>query len=772
MSHSKSSQIALTAARPPKGTYLLWDALLSAMLLGGGLAALAGPWGSLMPAWYGPAAAALAAWGLCRLAGALREKETLAWCLRLLPWPVLILILGPGDLWQGLLFWLNCTLSNWNRIHEGALALFRSQATEQGVLALSVLASFAMGQLVHRLVYRRRLFSCAIFSLALLVLQLLGGTLSPQACALCFGAFLGLWMVGKEPVPSRQVLRAWSLTVAVLVLCAALAPRGELSGVTQFRQEARRSVHTLRYGQDSLPEGRLRQAGKLNRSTEELLQVKTGQIKNLYLRGYVAGDYRDGSWSPLPDSTYGGDNAGMLDWLRDQGFDPLTQVARYYELSQDQPEENEVQVAVSGASRYYLYTPISAASLAEAPMKPEHDSRFRTTGFFGKRWYTVEELSYAKPAELTIREDWVESPETEERLQYTKAEAVYREFVYQNYLKVDADLNSMLQEMFWDGEEGQTVGVYGALNRIRQVLRRNTGYTQNPASGPEAEDPIVDFLTGVRRGNAVQYATAAVLALRSRGIPARYVEGYYISEDNVRRSGDGNLSLTGANAHAWAEVYFDGIGWMPVDVTPGYYLDALALQEMVSLPDTVQKAVLEEDSENGGSEVEGDGDTGTQGVHEPLETLKNITLAILGVLALAVIVLTFLFLLLELLRALVDRRIRTVYAKASTRERVRLLQQRIYDILAVWGVDACLGWNASETDKAVTERIPSLEAGSYLRVSGLLEKALYGDRELEPAEIRTLRAFLEKLSTTARRGTAAYWRIRYSRLFLIKASEK
>ena len=83
MSHSKPSQIVLTAARPPKGIYVLWDALLSALLLGGGLTALAGPWGDFMPAWYGPAAAAVLAWSLCRLAGVLREKETLAWCLRL-----------------------------------------------------------------------------------------------------------------------------------------------------------------------------------------------------------------------------------------------------------------------------------------------------------------------------------------------------------------------------------------------------------------------------------------------------------------------------------------------------------------------------------------------------------------------------------------------------------------------------------------------------------------------------------------------------------------
>ena len=29
--------------------------------------------------------------------------------------------------------------------------------------------------------------------------------------------------------------------------------------------------------------------------------------------------------------------------------------------------------------------------------------------------------------------------------------------------------------------------------------------------------------------------------------------------------------MTGQNAHAWVEIYCDGVGWLPVDVTPGHY---------------------------------------------------------------------------------------------------------------------------------------------------------------------------------------------------------
>lgn len=55
--------------------------------------------------------------------------------------------------------------------------------------------------------------------------------------------------------------------------------------------------------------------------------------------------------------------------------------------------------------------------------------------------------------------------------------------------------------------------------------------------------------------------------------------------------------LTGADAHAWVEVYFDGVGWLPLDVTPGYYYDAVSLQQMIGMPEQASKnAALEDPS--------------------------------------------------------------------------------------------------------------------------------------------------------------------------------
>ena len=106
---------------------------------------------------------------------------------------------------------------------------------------------------------------------------------------------------------------------------------------------------------------------------------------------------------------------------------------------------------------------------------------------------------------------------------------------------------------------------------------------------PEGQDPLQWFLTTSRTGNQMLYVSAAVGAFRAHGIPARYVEGYYLGASKIQDSKNGEVSITGENAHAWVEVYFDGVGWKAVDVTPGYYYNVATLQKMVNTPEQIKK---------------------------------------------------------------------------------------------------------------------------------------------------------------------------------------
>jgi len=101
-------------------------------------------------------------------------------------------------------------------------------------------------------------------------------------------------------------------------------------------------------------------------------------------------------------------------------------------------------------------------------------------------------------------------------------------------------------------------------------------YTLTPEL--EGVDPSLDgvenFLSNTHEGYCVQFASAVCLILREYGIPARYVEGYIA---NGFKNGAGAEVATfytvvmDYEAHAWVEVFFDGIGWVQYECTPAYY---------------------------------------------------------------------------------------------------------------------------------------------------------------------------------------------------------
>lgn len=97
------------------------------------------------------------------------------------------------------------------------------------------------------------------------------------------------------------------------------------------------------------------------------------------------------------------------------------------------------------------------------------------------------------------------------------------------------------------------------------------------------------IFTGEREGNSAYYTSAAVLALRSFHIPARYAEGYLLTSKQAENSHGDWIGLSSSDGHAWAEVYMDGMGWVSVDVTPGFYYDTYALLNMAQSPGQVRK---------------------------------------------------------------------------------------------------------------------------------------------------------------------------------------
>lgn len=82
---------------------------------------------------------------------------------------------------------------------------------------------------------------------------------------------------------------------------------------------------------------------------------------------------------------------------------------------------------------------------------------------------------------------------------------------------------------------------------------------------------LAEFVADPERivGFEEQYAAAAALVLRSEGVPARVVVGFAIGDDELRQRRSGRITeFLASDMRAWIEVRFDGIGWMPFQMTP------------------------------------------------------------------------------------------------------------------------------------------------------------------------------------------------------------
>ncbi|TFV52430.1 transglutaminase domain-containing protein, partial [Geodermatophilus sp. DF01-2] len=87
-------------------------------------------------------------------------------------------------------------------------------------------------------------------------------------------------------------------------------------------------------------------------------------------------------------------------------------------------------------------------------------------------------------------------------------------------------------------------------------------YSLSTAPGTSGDD-LADFLR-LRQGYCEQYAGAMAVLVRAAGVPARVVLGYTPGTTQP----DGTRLVTSDDAHAWVEVYFDDLGWVPYDPTP------------------------------------------------------------------------------------------------------------------------------------------------------------------------------------------------------------
>ena len=397
--------------------------------------------------------------------------------------------------------------------------------TPSGLPLAALLLFWATGVLT-RLVRRRDPWGSVklmLFSLPLTALLLAAVAVVPQR----------YYQSAPWIAPARQAALDRAAGVGRSILAS-----GPLSGLSEVRTEVN-----------------LRQAGPLRFTGATVLRVESEITGHIYLRGFSAGTYTAMGWEQVDEALY----EQFADGWSSQ---PLNLPAALHDLG----PSRRFAIEGGGLAAGHMYTPYQLVTKPEQMTGGEFFQDAYLSRDAGIRRYVL----YAKPSLL---------PETDGNFTVVLSpdEQAYQAFVQQAYLDVPEKLKPTLDAFFMGFgqalaqrifEEDQGLGLPASVFNARGIARllaQATEYDANTPYTPEGEDFVEYFLTTSKRGYCMHYASAATLLLRSMGIPARYVTGYTADV----KAGQ-TVAVPDKSAHAWVEVYVNGYGWYPVEVTPGF----------------------------------------------------------------------------------------------------------------------------------------------------------------------------------------------------------
>jgi transglutaminase-like putative cysteine protease len=160
---------------------------------------------------------------------------------------------------------------------------------------------------------------------------------------------------------------------------------------------------------------------------------------------------------------------------------------------------------------------------------------------------------------LSLRQD--HPPE-----QLRAASTEYPDEIASAYLQLPETVTERTRDLAHEITSGADTA-YDKVVLLRDYLRDTYPYDFYPPAQAPNTDAVDQFLFVDQRGVCEQYVSALVVMLRELGIPARLAAGYGSGEYNAIT---GYYEVRANDAHAWAEVYFPGYGWVPFDPTPGW----------------------------------------------------------------------------------------------------------------------------------------------------------------------------------------------------------
>lgn len=320
-----------------------------------------------------------------------------------------------------------------------------------------------------------------------------------------------------------------------------------------------------------------------------VLSVKTSDqpLGTIYLKGSYADTYTKGKWTRDIEAfeqaclDEGFDSNKISEELAALGMTKLENLSE--DLMRDSSDVEEVYSHFSIYTQEMTLTYLkNSGTKAYCPYFIDLDHK--DISIEGEARYTKKRTLTEYSFEIWGHEDqymdYMEDFMIEGRLGW---EDWYEEYVLEHYLEVPEGMENV--EAFAE-EIVLTKAIQGDAFRtenkendrrlqlaewVRSWLGMKTNYSLELSKLPEGEDPVEYFLGKSGQGYCMHYASAGVLILRALGVPARYASGYIVGAATFEETENGyEAQIMDNKAHAWAEIYLNGIGWIPIEMTKGY----------------------------------------------------------------------------------------------------------------------------------------------------------------------------------------------------------
>jgi hypothetical protein len=133
--------------------------------------------------------------------------------------------------------------------------------------------------------------------------------------------------------------------------------------------------------------------------------------------------------------------------------------------------------------------------------------------------------------------------------------------IAERYLALPADFPAELADQARAIAAGASTR-YDAAIALQNWFRSFTYDLSFPAG--TSQTAMKQFIAQ-RRGYCEQFAGTFAAFARVLGLPSRVAVGFTPGEQRD----DGRYYVDSKHAHAWPEIYFDGVGWVPFEPTPG-----------------------------------------------------------------------------------------------------------------------------------------------------------------------------------------------------------